>query len=111
MDCDNCKKKSVPETVSRYAMEELAARQDIANRRSFIINIILIILLIGSWVGFFVYESQFETVSTNAMTQEVEQQADGDGGNNFVGGDYYGVSAESQNDENNDEDPQTENGR
>ena len=45
MDCENCKNK-MPEMVSCYALEELAARQDIANRRSFIINIILIVLLL-----------------------------------------------------------------
>lgn len=104
MDCENCKNKQ-PEMVSRYAMEELSARQDIANRRSFVINIILIVLLLASWIGFFIYESQFETASTSTMTQEVEQQADGDGSNNFVGGDYYGNSAENQNNDNNDEIP------
>lgn len=94
MDCDNCKNKQ-PEMVSRYAMEELSARQDIANRRSFVINIILIVLLLASWIGFFVYESQFDkTVITT--TQEVEQQADGDSDNNFVGGDYYGSTAEGE---------------
>lgn len=91
MDCENCKNKQ-PEMVSRYAMEELSARQDIANRRSFVINIILIVLLLASWIGFFVYESQFEVTSTT--TQEVEQVADGDSDNHFVGGDYYGGSAE-----------------
>ena len=90
MDCDNCKTKQ-PEMVSRYAMEELSARQDIANRRSFVINIILIILLVASWIGFFVYESQFEDVVITA-----EQSAD-TGDNYAVGGDYYGNEAESDN--------------
>ena len=79
-----------PEMVSRYAMEELSARQDIANRRSFVINIILIILLLASWIGFFVYESQFED---QAITQEISQDTDG-GDNSYsgdiIGGDYYG---------------------
>ena len=111
MDCDNCKKKSVPEIVSRYFFEETVARMDIAHRRVWILCIVLAVMLVASWVGFFIYESQFETVPTSTMTQEVEQQADGDGNNNFVGGDNYGVPTESENDENNDEDPQTENGR
>lgn len=88
MDCENCKNKQ-PEMVSRYAMEELSARQDIANRRSFVINIILIVLLLASWIGFFVYESQFEDVVITA-----EQSAD-TGDNYAVGGDYYGSEAES----------------
>lgn len=89
MDCDNCKNKQ-PEMVSRYAMEELSARQDIANRRSFVINIILIVLLVASWIGFFVYESQFED---QVITQEISQDTDG-GDNSYsgdiIGGDYYG---------------------
>ena len=84
MDCDNCKKKGVPETVSRYAFDEIAARQGLANRRAHILNIILIVLLLVSWLGFFVYESQFEDVVITA-----EQSADT--GNNYaVGGDFVG---------------------
>ena len=109
MDCENCKKKAISDTVSRYAFEELAARQDIANRRSHRLNILLVILLLLSWIGFIVYESQFEE-SVITKTQEVEQQADGDGNNTFVGGDNYGDTAKGQND-NNDEDPQAKNGR
>ena len=104
MDCENCKNKQ-PEMVSRYAMEELAARQDIANRRSHRLNILLVILLLLSWLGFVIRQSQFETVTTSTTTQEVEQQADGDGSNNFVGGDYYGNETENQNDKNNNKIP------
>ena len=89
MDYDNCKNKQ-PEMVSRYAMEELSARQDVANRRSFVINIILIVLLLASWIGFFVYEIQFED---QVITQEISQDTDG-GDNSYsgdiIGGDYYG---------------------
>lgn len=96
MDCEHCTRKAAPEMVSRYAMEELAARQGIASRRSYILNIILVLLLFASWVGFFVYESQFEE---QVITQEVSQDT-GSGDNsycgNVIGGDYYG-EAESQN--------------
>lgn len=106
MDCENCKNKQ-PEMVSKYALDELAARQDMANRRSHRLNILLAILLLLSWLGFVLYVSQLETVSTSTITQEVEQQADEDGSNNFVGGDYYGGSAESENNDNNDQNPPT----
>lgn len=96
MNCDNCKNKQ-PEMVSRYAMEELSARQDIANRRSFVINIILIVLLLASWIGFFIYESQFED---QVISQEISQDTDG-GDNSYsgdiIGGDYYGET-NNQND-------------
>lgn len=91
MDCEHCTRKATPEMVSRYAMDELAARQDIANRRSHILNLILVFLLFASWIGFFVYEGQFEDVVTTE-TQEVEQNADGSGNNSFVGGDIYGFT-------------------
>ena len=104
MDCENCKKKAISDTVSRYAFEELAARQDIANRRSHRLNILLVILLLLSWIAFILYESQFEqTTITTSESQEVEQEADGDGKNTFVGGDYYGNAAESQNNEDNND--------
>lgn len=90
MDCDNCKNKK-PDTVSVYALDELSGSMHSANRRSFILNIILIILLLASWIGFFVYESQFEDVVITA-----EQSAD-TGDNYAVGGDYYGNEAESHN--------------
>lgn len=94
MDCDNCKKKQTPEAVTRYAYEETVARMDLANRRSWILCIILAVLLMASWIGFIIYESQFETI-TRSTTQEVEQVADGgDNHLNFVGGDAYGDTTE-----------------
>ena len=87
MDCDKCKNKQ-PEMVSMYAMEELAARQDLANRRSHRLNILLVILLLLSWIGFFVYESQFEDVS---VTQDVDT-GEGSAYVAGVGDVYYGES-------------------
>ena len=84
MDCDNCKKKQTPEAVTRYAYEETVARMDLANRRSWILCIILAALLMASWIGFFVYESQFTDV-------EIQAEQSADTGNNYaVGGDLIG---------------------
>ena len=88
MDCDNCKIKQTPEAVTRYAYEETVARMDLANRRSWILCIILSALLVASWIGFFVYESQFEDIS-------VSQDVDTGDGDAFVAGAgdvYYGES-------------------
>ena len=69
--------------------EGMLARMERSQRRMFILCILLIIALVGSWIGFFVYESQFEDVVITA-----EQSADT--GNNYaVGGDMYGNEAES----------------
>lgn len=62
------------------------ARNERTFKRMWIALILLILLLVGSNVGWLIYESQFETVE---VYQEVEQEAE-DGTNNFVGGDYYG---------------------
>ena len=54
--------------------------------------VILVVLLVGSNVGWLIYESQFEEYT---ITQEVEQDAE-NGENHFIGGDYIG-EAESKN--------------
>ena len=74
------------DTERGYMLELVVAPMERTIRRFWILTILLAVLLAGSWIGFFVYESQFETVS-----QEVKQDAD-NGTNNFVGGDYYGQS-------------------
>ena len=87
MDCNNCKNKK-PDTVSVYALDELSGSMHSANRRLFILNIILIVLLLASWIGFFVYESQYEDVS-------VMQDVDTGEGSAYVAGVgdvYYGES-------------------
>ena len=48
---------------------------------------LLIVLLVGSNIGWLIYESQFETVET--WEQEVIQDAE-NGENHFIGGDYIG---------------------
>ena len=48
---------------------------------------LLIVLLVGSNIGWLIYESQFETTET--WEQEVIQDAE-NGENHFIGGDYIG---------------------
>jgi hypothetical protein len=48
--------------------------------------IILAVALIATNAAWVVYESQFEDVE---VTQEVEQETDSGGSNQFVGGDFY----------------------
>jgi hypothetical protein len=74
------------DTVSFVAFESACTRLERSNRRLFIMCVILIIALIASNTGWVIYESQFEDVE---VTQEVEQDAQGDGSNQFVGGDFY----------------------
>ena len=75
------------EQISYYIFENEMCRQDIHNKRLFILCIILfasLILTNGAW---FAYESMFEDVST---TQTVTQDADGNGISLTGIGDNYG---------------------
>ena len=79
--------------VPYIAYESTMARMERANKRSFIIIIILIIALIATNAGWVIYESQFETVETST---QIEAEQDG-AGVNIVGGDdiYYGAESQS----------------
>ena len=88
--------------VPYIAYESTMARMERANKRSFIIIIILIIALIATNAGWIIYESQFETVETSTS---IEAKQDGDGINIVGGGDVsYGSDSENTN-ENTDTNP------
>lgn len=62
------------EAIPYIAYESTMARMERANKRSFIIIIILIIALIATNAGWVIYESQFETVETTTHTHETEAE-------------------------------------
>lgn len=72
--------------VSYLAHESMMARFERVIRRLWVLLLILIILLVGTNAAWLVYESQFETVSTE---MDVEQENES-GDNYAVGGDYSG---------------------
>lgn len=55
--------------ISEAQHEKEMTRMETANKRWFILCIVLILLLIGTNAGWLIYESQFQDVS---MTQEVD---------------------------------------
>lgn len=86
MNCDNCSIKGA-EPVPYIVHESAMARMERTHKRLWIALILVICLLVatnGAWLW---YESQWETVET---WQDVWQEADGNGNNQFVGGDYNG---------------------
>lgn len=89
--------------VSFAAHEADMTRMERANRRVWILCIILIVALIGSNAGWLYYESQFEVVTTD--TQKVEQEVDtGEGDATVIGiGDYNGEGETDSNEDNNEE--------
>ena len=68
------------------------ARMERANKRLWVVIIILIIALIGSNAAWIYYESQFEEISTQI---EAEQETN-DGGDNYVVGGYFYEPSESK---------------
>ena len=76
--CNGCGDKS-PVSVPYVVHESAMARAERQSKRLVAVIILLIVLLVGSNIGWLVYESQFETVET---TEEYEIQQDTESGNN-----------------------------
>ena len=73
--------------------ESAMARMERANKRNFIIIIILILALIATNAGWIIYESQFETVET-----PIEAEQSGADVNIIGSGDIqYGAESNDQN--------------
>lgn len=86
MNCENCTVRKA-EPVSYIVHEGIMARFERTVKRLWIVVILLIVLLAASNGAWIYYESQWETVET---WQDVWQEADGNGNNQFVGGDFNG---------------------
>jgi hypothetical protein len=94
--------KETADNIPINAYESAMARMERANKRNFIIVIILILALIATNAGWIIYESQFETTETSTS---IEAKQDGDGINIVGGGDVsYGSDSENTN-ENTDTNP------
>ena len=77
-------KKIAEKDVPYIVLESVICRFDRVIKRLWIVILILVFLLLGTNLAWLHYESQFEEVTT---TTTVEQQADGDSDNSFIGGD------------------------
>ena len=100
MNCEDCKAERVQvESIPYVVHEGMLARLERANKRAWVLIIILIALLFGTNVGWLWYESQVEDV-------RIEQDSGNGGYNNFIGndGDIYNGEADNNLQE-------TENGR
>lgn len=88
MNCQDCNK-------NRMMGETALAMAERTIRRLWITILVLIVLMAGMAIGFFVYESQFED-----YTESVEIDAEQDGDYNFVSGDdlNYVTEGESKKD-------------
>ena len=85
--CNNCGTEKTPATVPYVVHESAMARAERQSKRLVAVIILLVLLLVGSNIGWLVYNSQFEVAET--WEQEVIQDAE-NSENKFIGGDYYG---------------------
>ena len=81
-------------SVSYFAYDSVLATLDKSNKRSFLVNVILIIALILSNTAWVVYECQYEDYVCET-TIEAEQDATIGGANYIIGGDYGKAKSES----------------
>lgn len=75
-NCETCTKGT---SVPYYVHENLRAQMMVANRRLWVLLLVMLFLFVGTNVAWILYESQFEDVE---ITQENER-----GVNNFIGND------------------------
>ena len=93
---DIVSKNYVPYIVQESDM----VRLDRTIKRLWICILVLIVLLVASNAGWLYYESQFEgreTTETVTTTQKVDQKANGDSNNTFIGGGADGGEADDNN--------------
>ena len=91
--CNRCGTDKNPASVPYVVHESAMARAERHTKALIWVIVLLIVLLVGSNVGWMIYENSFEDY---VITQDVKQDAD-NGTNNFVGGDYYGEAEDKNN--------------
>ena len=89
MNCQDCNK-------NRMMGETALAMAERTIRRLWITILVLIVLMSGMAIGFFVYEAQFDD-----YTESVEIEAEQDGDYNFVSGGDLNYATAGESSENN----------
>ena len=82
--CNNCGTEKTPATVPYVVHESAMAMAERHTKALVWVVVLLIVLLVGTNLGWLIYESSFKTVETNETIIEAEQDGSGV---NIVGGD------------------------
>lgn len=80
--CNNCADKT-PTNVPYVVHESAMARAERQSKRLVAVIILLIVLLVGSNIGWLVYNSQFEVVEESTVIEQDNEN----GYNNYIGND------------------------
>lgn len=81
--CNNCGDTKTPTSIPYAAHQGIIATMERVNKRLWITLIILIFLLVGSNVGWTIYENQFEEVTES---YEISQDAESGNNNSIING-------------------------
>ena len=81
--CNNCTDTKTPTSIPYAAHQGIVATMERVNKRLWITLIILIFLLVGSNVGWTIYENQFEEVMES---YEISQDAESGNNNSIING-------------------------
>jgi hypothetical protein len=91
--CNGCGSDKLTSNVPYVVHESAMARAERQNKRLVWVIVLLIVLLVGSNIGWLVYNSQFEVVEeSTVITQE-----NADGYNNYIGNDGDIINGETDN--------------
>ena len=101
--CDECKRCAMNDDMTNVVMSsadwQRNEQRHLRREKRFIaIIVLLIVLLVGSNIGWLVYENSFEEVIT---TEEVIVDADDNGNANYIGQDGNIYNGEDNSKENN----------
>ena len=81
--CNNCGDTKTPTSIPYAAHQGIVATMERVNKRLWITLIILTFLLVGSNVGWTIYENQFEEVTES---YEISQDAESGNNNSIING-------------------------
>ena len=90
--CNNCGTDKKPSSVPYAVLEDFKETAKANSLKWFVICLVLIILLVGTNIGWMVYESQFEDTIT---TEEITVDAEDDGIANYIGNDGDIINGEN----------------
>lgn len=90
--CNGCENKNQQQeemtmiSMSSADWQRNEQRHEKREKRHWILEIILVALLVFSNIAWFVYESQFETVTTTTEEYDIQQDAENGNNNSIING-------------------------
>ena len=99
--CDECKRCAMNDDMTNVVMSsadwQRSEQRHLRREKRFVaIIVLLILLLVGSNVGWLIYENQFEVVE-ETTTETTITQDNANGYNNYIGNDGDIVNGETDN--------------